>query len=200
MKKQVVVIHGGDTFDTYEEYLLFLKTFEADIEYFKGSKDWKGSLSEELGDGYEVIRPIMPNKINAKYLEWKIWFEKLTPFLSDGVILIGHSLGGTFLAKFLSENKFSKKVRATFLIAPPHDGIDLKESLADFILPVSLKMFEEQGGAISIYHSIDDPVVPYADFEKYKEAVPSAQAFTFDGRAHFKQETFPELIRAIQAL
>ena len=105
MKKQVVVIHGADTFDTYEDSLKFLRNFEIDsLEYFKG-KNWKTSLQERLGDEFEVISPRMPNTLNAKYLEWKIWFEKLVPLLNEEVILIGHSLGGTFLAKYLAENK-----------------------------------------------------------------------------------------------
>lgn len=200
MKKQVVVIHGGDTFANNEAYLAFLKSFEVDLEYFKSKKGWKDTFSEELGSEYEVLRPMMPNKANAKYLEWKIWFEKLVPFLKDGVVLVGHSLGGTFLAKFLSENDFPKKIRATFLIAPPFDGVDLNESLADFILPDSLARFGEQGGMISLYHSKDDPVVPFVDHGKYKKSLPRVHAVVFEDRQHFNQETFPELVLAIRAL
>ena len=117
MKKQVVVIHGGDTFETYEEYLNFLRGYEIDIERYKSDKsDWKPWLRQGLGGGHEVILPIMPNKTNARFDEWKIWFEKFTPFLHDGAILIGHSLGGTFLAKYLSENRFPKKIKAVFLV------------------------------------------------------------------------------------
>ena len=32
MKKQVIVIHGGDTFKTHEEYLRFLKEWEINFE------------------------------------------------------------------------------------------------------------------------------------------------------------------------
>lgn len=31
MKKQIVIIHGGDTFDTYEEYFEFLKNRQIDF-------------------------------------------------------------------------------------------------------------------------------------------------------------------------
>ena len=104
MKKQVVVIHGGDTFKTYEQYLRFLKRFDIDFErYRSGKNDWKTNLREALGEEYEVIAPVMPNKNNAKYPEWQIWFEKFIPFLNGEIILVGHSLGGTFIAKYLSE-------------------------------------------------------------------------------------------------
>ncbi len=141
MKKQIVVIHGGDSFDTHEEYLSFLKSFEInDLSYFTG-ENWKTTLQERLGDNFDVILPRMPNPLNARYAEWKIWFDKLVPFLDDGVILVGHSLGGIFLAKYLSENKFPKTITATILISAPFDGEGDEESLVDFILPSSLELF-----------------------------------------------------------
>ncbi len=63
----------------------------------------------------------MPNKTNAQFEEWKIWFEKFIPFLNDGVILVGHSLGGVFLAKYLSENKFPKKIGGVFLVSAVYE-------------------------------------------------------------------------------
>lgn len=69
MKKQIILIHGGDTFDTYDEYLEFLKCFKIDSLDFMKGKSWKGSLQAGLGDDFEVLLPRMPNGMNAKYLE-----------------------------------------------------------------------------------------------------------------------------------
>ena len=75
MKKQIVVISGGDTFETYGEYLDFLRNYEIDIERYKSSRtDWKPWLRGKLGNNYEVIQPIMPNKNNAQFNEWKLVF------------------------------------------------------------------------------------------------------------------------------
>lgn len=201
MKKQIVVIHGGDTFDTYEQYLSFLRSFEIDFERFKsGRKDWKGALGEELGQDFEVILPSMPNKTNARYLEWKIWLEKLLPFLENIVVLVGHSMGATFLVKYLSENSFPKKILATLLVAGPYDDKDSGESLTDFALPESLGKFIQQGGKLYLYHSKDDPVVPLADFEKYKKKLPQAEVRTFEDRGHFTQSEFPELVEDVKNL
>ena len=197
MKKQVVVIHGGDTFETYEKYLDFLRSFEIDsLDYFT-HKNWKSILQEKLGDDFEVIRPQMPNKINAKYLEWRIWFEKLVPLLNPEVILVGHSMGGIFLAKYLSENNFPKKILGTFLVSAPYDAETFEYTLVDFVLPADLKKFEEQGGKIYLYHSTDDDVVPFDNLEKYKKQLPSATARVFEDRGHFNQEDFPELVQDI---
>lgn len=108
MKTQVVVIHGGDPFNTYEEYLTFLKNKELTLERLR-RKDWKVPFENNLGEQYEVLAPAMPNKQNAKFSEWKLWFEKVTPLLNNEVILVGHSLGGIFLTKYLSENAYPKK-------------------------------------------------------------------------------------------
>lgn len=99
MKKQIIILHGGDTFDTQEEYLEFLKGWQIIFEDYRTEKrDWKKGLAEKLGPDFETIMPNMPNKINAKYFEWKIWFKKFIPHFNSEVILIGHSLGGTFFS------------------------------------------------------------------------------------------------------
>lgn len=195
MKKQVVVIHGGDTFETHEEYLNFLRDFKIDIERYKLDKrDWKPSLRQKLGEKYEVILPIMPNKTNAKFEEWKLWFEKLVPFLNDEVILIGHSLGGVFLAKYLAENQFPKKIKAVFLVGAIYDKDSEGYGVASFALPTNLNLRTE---TIRLYHSKDDPVVPFSALEQYKKALPNAQTRVFEDRGHLNQEEFPELAQDI---
>ncbi|MCC6290594.1 alpha/beta hydrolase [Candidatus Nomurabacteria bacterium] len=195
MKKQVVVIHGGDTFETREEYLNFLRDYEIDIERYRSDKsDWKPWLRKKLGDGYEVILPVMPNKTNAQFEEWKIWFEKLIPFLDDGVILVGHSLGGDFLAKYLSENKFPKKIAAVFLIAAVHDKDADGYNLATFTLPAKLDLQTEK---VYLYHSKDDSVVPFGDLAKFEKALPTSIPRVFENRQHFNQEELLELAEDI---
>ncbi len=198
MSKQIVFIHGGDSFDSYEEYIDFLQNFEIDIERFKPRKRWREWLINELGDDYECLTPDMPNKWNAQFSEWKLWFEKLLPFLHDGVILLGHSLGGVFLAKYLAENDFPKKISKLFLLAAPFDEKDADYSMTSFALPADISRIAQQVDHIYIYHSSDDDVVPFVDQAKYKAALPSAELRTFSDRGHFNIETFPELLEDIK--
>ncbi len=137
MKKQVIFIHGGSTFKSYREYLSHLKSIEIDLDRYRKTK-WSDSLNIGLGNEFDVLLPKMPNPSNAKYGEWKIIFNKISKLLEKNVILIGHSLGAIFLIKYLSENKFPKKILATLLISPPYDDDGMEESLGDFILPKSL--------------------------------------------------------------
>ncbi|MDP2788526.1 MAG: hypothetical protein Q8O46_00530 [bacterium] len=50
------------------------------------------------------------------------------------------------------------------------------------------------------YHSKDDPVVPFAEMEKYKTKLLEAKFSIFEDRGHFGQEEFPEIIKDIQTL
>lgn len=197
MMKQVVFIHGGESFATYDDYLAYLRV--ESYEPFKvREKKWREWVAERLGDGWEAYVPSMPSPANAKYLEWSIWFEKVIPYLTDGAVLVGHSLGGIFLAKYLSENELPVRIAATFLIASPYDETEPGESLADFALPDSLAALAERGGKLFLYHSEDDPVVAYAALDKYRHQLPEATVRTFTDRGHFLQSEFPELLEDIQ--
>ncbi len=200
-KRQVIVIHGGDSFETYKRYIKFLKEWKIDFdEYRHPKKKWRDTLATSLGGNFEVITPRMPNNLNARYLEWKIWFDKFVPYLRPGVVLVGYSLGGVFLAKYLTEKKFPVSIAATFLIAAPFedDGSDPDESLVDFKLPKKLDGFQKQGGKIFIYHSKDDPIVPYSHAGKYEKTLGTATKRVFANRGHFWQSDFPELVRDIK--
>ncbi|MDD5083689.1 MAG: alpha/beta hydrolase [Candidatus Moranbacteria bacterium] len=196
MQQQIWLIHGGEAFDTYEDYLENLKSTEVTLDFLL-SRGWKSTIQSSIGEGYRVIAPRMPSGGNAKYVEWKIWFEKLIPFMTTETVLVGHSLGGIFLAKYLSEEMMPVKVRATFLIAAPFDTEGMEESLGDFSLPEDMSRLPQQGGEVVLYQSKDDPVVPFAQVEKYRAKLPSAKARIFTDKQHFNQETFPELAEDI---
>ncbi len=196
--RQVVVIHGGDAFATYEEYFESLKSFVLEDPCVR-TKGWKSLLSEYLGPEYEIIAPRMPNAANAKYAEWKLWFEKHFPFLNDEVALVGHSLGASFLARYLSEETFPKRIAGTFLVAGPF-SVDEGRQLVEFVPPPSLKKLEAQGGKVFLYHSKDDDVVSFGELAKYQTALPSATVRALDGRGHFIGDEFLELVADLRTV
>lgn len=197
---QVIVIHGGDAFDTYEQYLDFLRGWQIAAEDIHTKRsDWKEGLGLALGPGYEVIAPKMPNKLNAKYLEWTIWFEKYIPHLDPEVILVGHSMGGIFLVKYLAEHEFPKTIHGLFLVAAPYDS-EGSEPLGDFVLPADISRCARQTQKIFLYHSTDDPVVPVANAQRYQAQFPGAIYRTLHDRGHINQEQFPELVADIRSL
>lgn len=194
MKRQVFVIHGGDCFDSYEEYLEYLRNYEMKLENI-GRRDWKSSIAPAFPE-FDVYVPDMPNKKNARYAEWKIIFDKLVALMHDDVVLVGHSLGGIFLAKYLSENSIDKKIASLHLVAAPFDSAGA-ESLGDFTLAHDLGKISDQAPAVFFYFSSDDPVVDLSNRDKYKAQLPNAKFIDFSDRKHFNQETFPELVKNI---
>lgn len=194
--QQVWVIHGGDTYNTYEDYLTSLNNFAVNFTDLT-QKNWKQRLGDALGDDFSVLAPTMPNKYNAKYLEWKIWFKKYLPFIAEDAIVVGHSLGGLFVLKFLAEEAPPVSLRAIFLLAAPY-AASPPESLADFTVPSSLERLHTLTKKIYLYHSQDDPVVPFQDFQQYAAALPTAETRIFTDRQHFNQPDFPELVNDIR--
>lgn len=196
MKQQILVIHGGDSWKTQEEYLQFLRIISINLEKM-AHFGWKENLRADLGDAFEVLLPSLPNKANAHYEEWKIVFEKILPLLCNEIILVGHSLGGTFIAKYLAENLFPIKIKATYLVAAPFSDNKPEYELLSFSPPKDLGRLEEQAGDITIYHGEDDFLVPKSDAEHYKKALPQATLQFLANRGHFTQEHFPELVESI---
>jgi uncharacterized protein len=197
--QQVVVIHGGSTFQDYDMYLKSLSEKKLDIERFVYRPKWKELLNDNLGSKYQVLLPSMPNSTNARYNEWKLWFEHISSLFSDDCILIGHSLGAVFLAKYLSENSFSIKVKATILIAAPYDD-ESTEDLTDFKIEKLSGRLTEQAGRIVFFYGLDDPIVSQSDLNKYQSQLPSAEFQILSAPDHFVRADFPELISLLKNL
>ncbi len=197
--KQVIVIHGGTTFSNYEDYLQYLSTKPINIDRLKYQSYWKEHLQAELGNSYEVLLPKMPNSTNADYREWTLWFENLASVITDDCILIGHSLGGIFLAKYLSENQFPSHIKATILIAAPYND-ESQEDLGDFKLDSISDRFTSQAGKVALFFGKDDPVIAISEIEKYREDIPTADFYILSAPDHFMRPSFPELIELIRSI
>jgi len=192
--KQIVIIHGGDSYDSYDEYFDSLKKQELDIDRLRPKKRWRDTLIESLVDS-DILTPTMPNSSNARYVEWKIWFEKIIPYFDDDVRLIGHSLGAMFLAKYLHENPLEQPVRQLILIAGGYD--EPSEGYGQFRI-TSATGLEKSAHQIDLFHSHDDPVVPFDALQKYSNDLPTANVHIFDDRGHFLEQDFSELLELLK--
>ena len=200
MKKkiQILIIHGGMTFKNKKDYLRYLKTIKSSLERrVRWSDDY---LDKELGKKFEIIRPRMPLQDYAKYNDWKIYFERFVPKLRNNVILIGGSLGGIFLAKYLSENRFPKKILSTYLVCPPFDNTERGEDLAGgFKLQSDLSLLEKNSHNLYLLFSKDDNVVPVSHAEKYRKKLKKAKIVIYKSKnGHFLVSKFPEIVRMIK--
>lgn len=127
--------------------------------------------------------PTMPCKQNADYLSRKIRFERHFEYLNDeGTILIGNSLGASFLTKRLSENIFPKKIDQLHLICTAIKDTS-HETITNFRPnEENIPNIQKQTNNIIIYHSIDDTVVPYSHSERLSTLLPKAKFMTFSDR------------------
>jgi predicted alpha/beta hydrolase family esterase len=200
--QQVFYIHGGNAYSNYADYLNELKTMIIPTLLGEVSfKKWSETLRDGLGEEYEVFMPSMPNSKNAKYQEWKIWFERHFEFLHNDIILVGWSQGGYFLSKYLIEEKLPFTVKALILVAAVFEPADFGgEDGGDFAFDTTRTgELENVARNIVIMHSTDDFVVPYEHALKYKEALPHAELVTFEDKNHFLISEFPELIAKIKS-
>lgn len=197
-KIQIFYVHGGMTFKNKNDYMSFLKTREISIEK---KIRWNDEyLDKEIGEIAHIIKPRMPLQDNAKYVEWKIHFEKYIPFLKNNIILIGQSLGGIFLAKYLSENKFPKKILSVYLICPPFDNTNSTEDLVGgFKLKSDLSLIEKNCKNTTLMFSKDDEIVPVSHAIKYQKKLPNAKIIIYESKnGHFKIQEFPEIISMLK--
>ncbi|HOZ53666.1 MAG TPA: alpha/beta hydrolase [bacterium] len=196
-KLQIMLIHGGTTFKNRHDYLSFLKNIEVSL---RKKIKWSGEyFDKKLGKDFDIIRPTMPLGLNAKYEDWKIYLERFFPLLKDNIVLIGSSLGGIFLAKYLSENSFPKKILSIYLIAAPFDNTLPNEDLVGgFKLKSDLSRLSKLNN-LNLLFSENDDVVPVSHSQKYYNKLPSANIKVYKNKnGHFKIKTFPELIKMIE--
>lgn len=201
MKQQVFYIHGGSSYSDYDAFLDSLRSdIPRDLPSLPKVKRWADTLREDLGEGFEVFTPKMPNSQNAKYQEWKLWFERHFEYLEGDVILVGWSQGAYFLAKYLIEEELPFSVKALILLAGPFEPADFGgEDGGDFAFDTDdIEKVAEKVSNIHIFHSKDDFVVPFEHALKYQAGLPMAVLHTFEDKNHFLIEEFPELIQLIK--
>lgn len=189
----IIFIHGGEAFDSWWVGLQStVINYAKKLTPFKETHSkWPDRLQTELKD-FSVVKLKMPAKYNAKYKTWERYFLSQTKNISTEVILLGWSLGTNFLAKYLAENKPSFTVKAVHLVAGCYGlegGFDLPKHFPGFLVDHH----------VHLYHSTDDSVVDFKDFERYQQALPYAKVSVFSHRNHFLQPEFPELIANLKA-
>lgn len=119
--------------------------------------------------GHNVTIPAMPTPENQSAQNWLEIYNALPP--AD--ILIGHSIGATFLLHILQRRK--TPVAKTIFVSPVMDDINmtdydaLNKTFWDF--PFDWVHIKEMAGAITILHGDNDPYVPLTHPEKLQRLI-----------------------------
>jgi predicted alpha/beta hydrolase family esterase len=198
-KIDVLYIHGGTTFATNKDYLKYLQTKKVSLGKRVG---WYGdNLQKSLGNKFLLTTPRMPLQDNARYRDWELMFENYMRLIKGPYMLIGVSLGGIFLAKYLSENKLPQKALSVYLVCPPFDDtVSGERLLGGFKLKNDLSLIQKNSENVYLMFSQDDDVVPVAHAEKYRKKLPSSNIIIYTSKnGHFVIEHFPEIVKSIKA-
>jgi predicted alpha/beta hydrolase family esterase len=157
--------------------------------------DW---LARELGSDYHVSAPTMPKPDEPHYGPWRDRIAQELRTIQDGIILVGHSFGGSVLVKYLAEGSTPVAVRGLFLVSVPYwgpggwqyDEYDLPDEFAEHLPPAP----------IFLYHSRDDPEVEFSHLGLYAAALPQATLRPIDGAEHSFTRGLPQLVTDIKGL
>lgn len=158
----------------------------------QGSAPLLRHLRQGLGARFSLHAPTMPLPDSPSYDRWKAGLETHLPPDRSPHLLVGHSLGGSVLLKYLSEQARTAWPAALFLVATPwwgEQGWDASEfTLRDGFaqaLPAALQ--------VHLYQARDDEVVSFDHVSRYAAALPRATVHALDGGGHTFPDGLPEL-------
>jgi predicted alpha/beta hydrolase family esterase len=159
------------------------------------------SLRGALGASYEIVFPKVPDEQDPDYEKWKPVIAKELARLKAGSILTGHSLGGSFLLKYLVEEPPRREIAGIFLIATPYWGGDgwRYEGYERVALPEGFAARLPRGASVFMYHSRNDEVVPYAHLALYADKLPQAKIRSLE-RGHQLNDDLSEVAGDIESL
>ncbi len=157
------------------------------------------SLREKLGPDYQVHYPRMPDESDPDYPTWRNVIAQELARLGDGVILVGHSAGGTILVNALVSASPPQPVAALMLLAAPYCGAGGWPS--DELGPQD-KLGAEllDGMPVYLYQGTNDDSVPFAHMQLYAKAIPQAVIRSLENRDHQFDNDMSEVAKDIRSL
>ena len=141
------------------------------------------SLKRALGPKYEVRFPRMPGEADPNVEAWKRKISSELSRIPRMVILVAHSVGGSILLRYLSEEKVEKPIAGVFLLATPSWDED-RWNFDDLKLPPDVAERLASIPRIFFYHCRDDDVVPFAHLALHRARIPRAVTRVVNSGGH----------------
>ncbi len=182
--KTAIIVHGS----TDKEECI-------DLQYPSLSNShWFPWLQKQLtAKNILTQTPEMPVPYNPEYNKWKEVLEYFP--LNEDTILIGHSCGGGFIVRYLSENNI--KIGKVILVAPWIDpDKELQTGMFDFNIDENI-VSKTKG--ITIFSSTNDMQTVQDSIKILKEKIKDLKIVEFKNKGHFISkhmgtDKFPELL------
>lgn len=182
--KTAIILHGKPSKEGY-----FDTTRQS-----QSNSHWLPWLQQQLIVGGVLAQtPELPEPYDPDYEKWKAVFEQFK--IDSETILVGHSRGGGFLVRWLSEHKI--KVGKVALVAPSLGNPDEspKNRFYDFKVDEDIP---ERTGGVAIFSSTDDKPYILNSTDILTAKWKDVEVKKFADKGHFtlrdmKTEEFPEL-------
>jgi predicted alpha/beta hydrolase family esterase len=150
-----------------------------------------------LVHGIVAYTPEVPNSWKPHYPTWKEEFERFE--ITPETVLVGHSCGGGFLVRWLSENK-SIKAGKVVLVAPWFDPD--REDTTDFFEFTMDPNLTDRTESITIFNSDGDEESVQKTVKTIRESIKDINYREFHNYGHFcrkdlKTEEFPEVLEEV---
>jgi predicted alpha/beta hydrolase family esterase len=182
LSRQVLFVQGGGkgTHDEWDNKLV-------------------ASLEEALRPGYTIRYPRMPREADPHAVAWKKAIARELGKLSDGAILVGHSLGAAILLDYLANGNLARRLGGVFLIATPYIGEGGWPS--EELRPTRELAGDLPSGApLYLYQGRNDETVPFSHVGMFAKALPHATIRRLKGRDHQLNDDLSEVARDISLL
>ena len=152
----------------------------------EGSSALLAHLKQGLSGDYHVIAPVMPDSTQPHYATWAAQLATLLPTLNPQAVLVGHSLGGAILLKYLTEavNGTRPMLNGVYIIAAPYWGADEQWDVDEFKFRDNTPQLVSIARKVYFYHSHDDSVVPFNHLTHYARKFPEATLQAVDDAGH----------------
>ena len=127
------------------------------------------SLRDKLGSRFEVRYPVMDEDDDAELEQWTRPIDQELASMAGDVVVVGHSVGASVVAKHLSSVDLDPRIVGIFLLAAPFwsgDGIWVwEEGKLDRSAAAQLT----ERVPVFLYHCEDDEVVPFSHLQPNAE-------------------------------
>lgn len=168
-----------------------------------GFRLWLKDELEKLG--YKVVIPTLPNTNEPNIEEQLSFLQDLIIEPGEDVIVVGHSLGGQLVLRYLEALPLGKKIFKAVLVAGVVNEImELDEKEAEiakpWLMPVNAEKVKNSVEQIIALFSDNDQFIPLAS-EKIMREQFNAKTIIEHGMGHYSDDEglfeAPSVLRAI---
>ena len=169
---------------------------------YEADKQLVHALRSHLGSEYEIRYPHMPDEENAPFELWKQVIKDEIATLGEKVILVGHSVGASVIAKYLSQDEVPGSVSGVMLLSGPFWGGKgwHYDGYQELVVPESLATRIPAEVSVFLYHCIDDETVPFSHLNLYAELLPQATVRELQEGGHQFDKALSVVAEDVQSL